>query len=86
MRLMGWSAIWVRTYSRQARGLIPLSLHVPIRPYIAAARSPPLSEPANRKFLRPGLTQRSAFSGKALLISARPSSQYSMSASHWLSE
>ncbi|KWO90559.1 hypothetical protein WM32_04950 [Burkholderia ubonensis] len=30
--------------------------------------------------------QRSAFSAKALLISARPSSQYSMSASHWLSE
>ncbi|KWC13425.1 hypothetical protein WL48_07630 [Burkholderia ubonensis] len=66
--------------------MIPLSLHVPIRLYIAAARSPPLSEPANKKFFRPRLTQRSAFSARALLISASPSSQYSARASHWLSE
>jgi hypothetical protein len=38
------------------------SAQVPISAYIAAARSPPLSEPANKKFFRPGLTQRSAFS------------------------
>ncbi len=40
------------------RELISLA---PIRPYIAIARSSPISKPTNRKFLRPKLTQRSAF-------------------------
>ena len=38
------------------------SVQVPMNAYIAAARSPPLSEPVNKKFSRPGLTQLSALS------------------------
>ena len=44
----------------QASGATPLSLAVPIKPYIAAARSPPLSALAKRKLRQPRATLRSA--------------------------
>jgi hypothetical protein len=39
----------------QARGSISFSLAVTISDYIAAARTPPRSEPANNQALRPGV-------------------------------
>jgi len=52
----------------------PLSFAEPIRVYMAAARSPPQSDPANRKFLRPRATARKARSAALLSISSMPSS------------
>src|ERR1700728_3293534 len=47
---------------------------------MAAARSPPGFEPANKKFLRPRATTRSARSAALLSISSCPSSTYRVSA------
>src|SRR6266403_4923899 len=49
---------------------------------IAAALSPPPSEPAKRKFFLPRATTRNARSAALLSISMRPSSQKRSSASH----
>ncbi len=51
--LYGCSSVPIRPLVKLGGlGLIPLSLHVPIGLYIAAACLPPLSEPANKKFFR----------------------------------
>ena len=55
-------------------GSSPLSLAEPISVYMAAARSPPQSDPANRKFFLPRATALSALSAALLSISRRPSS------------
>ena len=47
MRVIGWSAMRVSTSRRNASGLWPLSFALPSKLYIAAARSPPTSLPAN---------------------------------------
>jgi hypothetical protein len=63
-------------------GSMSLSLAVPMSEYIAAARSPPLLPPMNRKLLRPNATERHARSAALLSISAIALLQYSSKACH----
>src|ERR1041385_7638312 len=58
------------TSASQACGSMPLSLAVTISVYIAAARSPPRSEPANSHDLRPSAMPRNARSAALLLRQA----------------
>jgi hypothetical protein len=64
-----------RSTSASQAGLMSLSLAVPIRVYIAAARSPPRSEPANSHDRRPRAMPRKARSAALLLRQMRPSSR-----------
>ena len=64
-----------KTSASQACGPMPLSLAVAIRVYIAAARSPPRSEPANSHDRRPSAMPRNARSAALLLRQIRPSSR-----------
>ena len=61
------------TSASQACGSTLLSLAVAISVYIAAARSPPRSEPAKSQFLRPMAMPRSARSAALLVKQMRPS-------------
>src|SRR5438045_882201 len=61
------------TSASQACGSMALSLAVSIRVNIAAARSPPRSEPANNQDLRPIAIPRSARSAALLVRQMRPS-------------
>src|SRR5438045_3411579 len=62
-----------RTSASQACGSMPLSFAVMIRVYIAAARSPPRSEPANSHDRRPSAMPRSARSAAWLRSQIRGS-------------
>src|SRR5436305_13798686 len=60
------------TSASQACGSMPLSFAVAISVYIAAARSPPRSEPANSHDRRPSAMPRNARSAALLLRQIRP--------------
>ena len=62
MRLLGQAGSLSRVSLGQAAGSRPLSLAVPSRLWITAARLPARSEPVNSQFLRPTATGRMAFS------------------------
>ena len=74
-----------RPSASQACGSTPLSLAVPIRLYITAARSPPRSGPQNSQDLRPSAMPRSARSAALLLTQIRPSSRKRVNAGQRLS-
>src|SRR5436190_22987246 len=63
----GCSAIRARASASQACGSTPFSLAVTIRLYIAAARRPPRSDPANSHDFLPSAIPRSARSAALLL-------------------
>src|SRR5438477_408175 len=64
-----------RTSASQACGSMPLSFAVTIRVYIAAARSPPRSEPANSHDRRPSAMPRSARSAAVSRGQMQPASR-----------
>jgi len=72
-RREGWSLIRRSTWVNQARGSTTFSLAVMMREYIAAARSPPRSLPANCHAYRPRAAPRSARSAALLVRQMRPS-------------
>jgi len=75
MREAGWSAMRRSTSASQACGSMSLSLAVAIRVYIAAARSPPRSEPANNQARRPRAIPLNARSAALFERQMRPSSR-----------
>jgi hypothetical protein len=75
MRLAGWLGRRARTSASQARGSMPFSLALSIRVYIAAARRPPSSEPANVQLRLPTAIPRSARSAALFDKQTLPSSR-----------
>ena len=75
MSRAGYSAMRARTSASQAWGSMSFILAVTIRLYIAAARCPPRSEPANNHDFLPRAMPRSARSAALLLKQIRPSSR-----------
>ena len=69
------------TSASQARGSMSLSLAVIMSEYIAAARSPPRSLPANNQALRPSATPRKPRSAALFVRQIRPSSRKRVKAS-----
>jgi hypothetical protein len=63
-------------------GFDVVRLQVAMGEYIAAARSPQLSDPVKRKLRRPTATQGNALSAMLLSISTVPLPRYSFSAFH----
>src|SRR4051794_9258796 len=81
-REAGWSAIWARTSASQARGSTSFSLAVMMSEYIAAARSPPRSLPANSHDFLPRAIPRSARSAALFVRQIRPSPRNRAKVSH----
>ena len=75
----------VKTSASHACGSTPFILAVTMRPYMAAARSPPQSEPQNSHDLRPRAIPRSPRSAALLERQTRPSSRNSVKAGQRLS-
>ena len=73
------------TSASQARGSTSLSLAVTISEYIAAARSPPRSDPANSQAFLPRAMPRSPRSAALFVRQIRPSSRKRVNAAHRLS-
>ena len=73
--LCGVPAMRPRTSASQACGSILLSLAVPMSVYIAAARTPPRSEPQNSHDFLPRAIPRSALSAALFERQMRPSSR-----------
>src|SRR5438445_6061746 len=71
----GCSAMRARTSASQACGSMLFNLAVTIRLYIAAARCPPRSEPANNHDFRPRAMPRNARSAALFDRQIRPSSR-----------
>ena len=74
------------TSASHACGSMSLSLAVPIREYIAAARWPPRSEPAKSQDFRPRATPRSDLSAALFVRQIRPSSRKRVKAGQWLGD
>src|SRR4051812_42257330 len=81
----GCPAMRARTSASQACGSTSFNLAVTIRLYIAAARCPPRSEPANSHDFLPRAIPRSARSAALLLRQIRPSSRKRVKAGQRLS-
>ena len=66
MRLLGWVGSFSKVSLSQSGGSRPLSLAVPSRVWMTAARLPARSEPANNQFFFPTAMGRMAFSAGLL--------------------
>ena len=77
-RVCGNAAMRPRTSANHACGSTSLSLAVAMRVYIAAARSPPRSEPANSHDFLPGAIPRRQRSAALFVRQMRPSSRKRM--------
>ena len=75
MREAGWPAMRASTSASQACGSMSFILAVTISLYIAAARSPPRSEPANNHDFLPRAMPRRARSAALFVRQIRPSSR-----------
>src|SRR3954468_12802058 len=84
-REAGWLAMRASTSASQARGSTPFSLAVMMSEYMAAARSPPRSLPANSHDRRPRAMPRSARSAALFVRQIRPSSRNRLNASQRVS-
>src|SRR4029077_6500110 len=85
MSRAGCPAMRARTSASQACGSISFILAVTIRLYIAAARSPPRSEPQNNHDFRPKAIPRTPRSAALLDRQIRPSSRKRVNAIQRLS-
>ncbi len=74
MRLLGQVGSFSKVFRSQAAGSMPLRRAVPSRVWMAAARCPACSEPANSPFFLPMAMGRMAFSTGLLSMGASPDS------------